>query len=175
MWGVEFGVLGLGSGVWGLESGVWSLGSGVWGLGSRLWCLWSMVSGLELMGLMSRARQERRQRRDPLLPLLSQLLPPPRCNHLISHKVYPMSVCRSQLPHQSVNSPFTIANMKNKLTEFGRGLGFDNRADSGATHSCHSSRNSSFRQAQCPASSVPSRRRALSGQSSGTPLSWRDR
>ena len=36
---------------------------------------------------------------------------------LISHKVFLKSFCRSHPPHKSVNSSFTITNMKNKLTD----------------------------------------------------------
>jgi len=36
---------------------------------------------------------------------------------LISHKVFFKSFCRSQVPHNSVNSSFTISNIKNKLTD----------------------------------------------------------
>ena len=39
-------------------------------------------------------------------------------NNLISHKVFFKSFCRSQLHHKSVNLSFTIASIKNKLTDF---------------------------------------------------------
>jgi len=36
---------------------------------------------------------------------------------LISHKIFLKSFCRSQLPHKSVNSSFTIVNIENRLTD----------------------------------------------------------
>ena len=35
----------------------------------------------------------------------------------VSHRVISKSFCRSQFPHKSVNSSFTITDIKNKLTD----------------------------------------------------------
>ena len=35
----------------------------------------------------------------------------------VTHKVFSKSLCRSQLPHRSINLSFTITNIENKLTD----------------------------------------------------------
>jgi hypothetical protein len=86
----------LGFEVWGLGSGVWDLGSEVWGQGFKVQGL-----GSRDLGLWFRVPRSGCPRNSPVF---------------ISDKAFLKSYCRSQLPHESVNLSFTVANIRNNFT-----------------------------------------------------------